>query len=160
MTLKANIAKMFSFLFFRLLQVAHAQISHAAASAVNRIRALMEAHVQSYATMPSTSLTAHARQPFMANFVRSGELCPAERNFEGEEIPSLVCIICLIQRLILCTKPFVILRPRTDLFGLLSSLSAWLTIKPLKCRHMHFSKITLSSKGHFPGKSFDYLHSG
>ena len=158
----ANIAKMFSFLFFRLLDLRamHAQVGHAAASAVNRIRALMEAHVQSYATTPSTSSTAHARQPFMANFVRSAELCLAKRNSEGEEIPSLVCIICLIQRLILCMKPFVISRPRTDLFGPLSSLSAWPTIKPLKCRHTHFSKITLSTKGHFPGKSFDYLHSG
>ena len=140
----ANIAKMFSFLFFRLLDLRamHAQVGHAAASAVNRIRALMEAHVQSYATTPSTSSTAHARQPFMANFVRSAELCLAKRNSEGEEIP------------------FVISRPRTDLFGPLSSLSAWPTIKPLKCRHTHFSKITLSTKGHFPGKSFDYLHSG
>lgn len=158
MTLMANIAKMFSFLFCRLLQATHAQIGHAATSAVNRIRALMEAHAQSYATTPSTSSTAHVRQLFTANFVRSGEPCLAKRNSEEEDIPSLVCIICLIQRLILCMKPFVILRPRTDLFGPLSSLSAWLTSKPLKCGH--FLQITLSTKSHFPGKCFDYLHPG
>ena len=67
--------------------------------------------------MPSTSSTAHVRQPFTGNFVRSGEPCLANRNSEGEDIPSLACIICLIQRLILCMKPFVILRPKTDLFG-------------------------------------------
>ena len=32
-------------------------------------------------------------------------------------------------------KPFVILRPKTDLFEPLPSLSAWLSIKPLKSRY-------------------------
>ena len=98
-------------------QRTHTQIGHATTKAVNRIRALMEARAQSYATTPSTSSTAHVRQPFTANFVRSGEPCLANKNSEGQDIPSLVCIICLIQRLILCMKPFVILRPKTDLFG-------------------------------------------